>query len=64
MTEQEFIEKMESEGAAYAFIEYGLSADDLDDDVSPEFRNAVKGASAKFQDANAFVERLYSLAEQ
>lgn len=61
MNAQEFIEKMESEGPAYAFTEYGLSADDLDADVSPEFRNAVKGASAKFQDANAFVERIYTL---
>ena len=63
MNEQEFLDKIEAEGAAYAFIEYGLSASDLDDSVSDEFRNAVKGASAKFQDANAFVERLYALTE-
>lgn len=61
MTAEEFIEKMESEGPAYAFTQWGLKASDLDDDVSPEFRNAAKGAEVKFAGANAFVERLYEL---
>ena len=58
MTQDEFLDKMESEGAAYAFMEYGLSAADLDDDVSETFRNLVKGAEVKFAAAAAFVERI------
>jgi hypothetical protein len=62
MDEQEFIEKMESEGAAYAFTGYGLSEDDLDPDVSPDFRKAVKDARIAFQRAEAFTARIYALA--
>lgn len=61
MTEMEFLQKLESEGAAYAFTDYGLSEADLDPDVSDEFRNAVREAVNAHQDADALTQRLYSL---
>lgn len=64
MTEQEFIEKMESEGEAYAFIDYGLTEDDLDDSVSPEFRTAVKDARIAYERAGQFGQRIYSIANR
>lgn len=63
MTEQEFIEKLESEGVAYAFTEYGLSETDLDPDLyGTPFWKAVKDASYAYQRANGFAERIFALA--
>ncbi|HWV45308.1 MAG TPA: hypothetical protein VN039_04645 [Nitrospira sp.] len=62
MTEQEFIEKMESEGVDYAFTGYGLSEADLDDSVSPEFRKAVVDTRIAYERASHFAERIYALA--
>jgi hypothetical protein len=62
MTIEEFIEKMESEGAHYAFTDYGLSESDLDPDVPEEFREAVRQAVNAYQDAEALTHRIYALA--
>lgn len=64
MTEQEFIEKLESEGTDYAFTGYGLSEDDLDSDVRPEFRVAVKDARIAYERAGQFADRIFAVASQ
>lgn len=64
MTMQEFLDKLESEGVAYAFQEYGLSEDDLDSDVTYHFFKAVRDARIAYQDALALEERIYAAAPQ
>lgn len=60
MTQEEFMEKLESEGVYYALTDYGLSDDDLDADVDPDFRKAVKDAVSAYRKAWALSERLFA----
>lgn len=55
------MDKLESEGEHYAFTDYGLSYEDLDDDVDPAFRTAAKDAQLAHQRADDFTARLYAL---
>lgn len=63
MTAEEFIEKMESEGVAYAFTDYGLKESDLDPDLfgSP-FWIAVKDTRIAYERAAQFSDRIYASA--
>ena len=60
MTRDEFLDKLESEGEAYAFQEYGLSEDDLDEDLhgTPLYQ-AVRDARLAYLDAEAKGGRIY-----
>lgn len=63
MTEQEFIEKMEDEGTEYAFTDYGLSEDSLDDELrGSDFWLAVRDVRLAFENASIMVSRIYSSA--
>lgn len=60
MTRAEFLDKLESEGASYAFTDYGLTEKDLDPDLEgTPFWQAVKDASDAFKTADVMANRLY-----
>ncbi len=60
MTREEFLDKVESEGAAYAFEEYGLHERDLDRDLhNSDFYHAVKNARHAYEHAKVMTNRLY-----
>lgn len=50
MSVEEFCAKLDSEGVAYAFLDYGLSHEDLDPDEDPDFYKLVKRINDKFDD--------------
>lgn len=58
MTEEEFVEKMESEGAYYAFTDWGLHENMLTNHDTDFYRDA-KAARESFQNADLYVNRLY-----
>jgi hypothetical protein len=59
MTREEFLDKLESEGEAYAFQDYGLHEDMLDDSVSDAFRTAARNARVAYENAKVMGGRLY-----
>lgn len=60
MTRAEFLDKLESEGASYAFEEYGLSEDDLDESLhDSDFYVAVREARRAYENAKVMTNRLY-----
>lgn len=64
MNQQEFMEKVEGEGMAYAFTEYGLSESDLDTELqNTPFYAAVADARRAYCDADALGNRLWALME-
>lgn len=63
MTIQEFMDKLESEGEYYAYTDYGLKEDDLDESLhGTDFYNAVRDARRAFENADNLGARVYKLS--
>ena len=60
MTRDEFLDKLESEGEAYAFQDYGLHESMLDESLyGTDFYFAVKNARQAYESAKVMGGRLY-----
>lgn len=58
MTIQEWLDKADNEGSVIDGFEYGLSADDLDEDVDPKFRALVEQAWQEWRNLEPIIYRI------
>lgn len=58
LSSENFCTKLESEGIYYAFLEYGLSHRDLNQEEDPDFYNLVKRITEKFENLSEDLNEL------
>lgn len=63
MSNKDFLAKIENEGVDYAFLEYGLSEKNINEEENPEFFELVKIIAEKYNDLKPYIDELNSYVD-